>query len=150
MEGRSAPIADRATRPARRHTDRSAQRTSAAPGVAVRGLVNLVYGAALLFGGLTPNPPSTGLNLSDGTLHGAAYLIQTLLLLWLTRAVLARVPALVTAAVSATSYGAVIEVCQLLQPARSFESSDLAANLAGVAAACVVAILADAAARRRR
>jgi VanZ family protein len=117
--------------------------------VIFRGTANLVYAAVLLLGGLTPNPPAISQIVSDTTLHGAAYLLQTLLLFWLARTFLSTMPALASAAVCAAAYSTLVELCQLVQPARSFEIRDLAANFAGVVIACAVVLIAGAAARRR-
>jgi len=111
--------------------------------------VNLVYAVVLLLGGVAPNPPAISRTVSDSALHGAAYLIQTLLLFWLARAVLSTMPALASAALCAVAYSTVVELCQLLQPTRSFESRDLAANVAGVAVACAMVLITGAATRRR-
>jgi VanZ family protein len=117
--------------------------------VIFRGTANLVYAVVLLLGGVAPNPPAISQIVSDTTLHGVAYLIQTLLLFWLARASLATVPALASAALCAAAYSTVVELCQLLQPARSFEVRDLAANFVGVVIACAVVLIAGAATRRR-
>lgn len=117
--------------------------------VKLRGAVNLVYAAVLLLGGVAPNPPAISQTVSDTTLHGAAYLVQTLLLFWLARAVLSTMPALASAALCAAAYSTLVEFCQLLQPARSFEGRDLAANVTGVAVACAMVLIASAATRRR-
>lgn len=107
-----------------------------------------MYAAILLLGGLAPNLPEISRAVSDTTLHGVAYLIQTLLLFWLARVFLGTMPALVSAALGAAAYSTLVELCQLLQPARSFEGHDLAANFAGVVVACAVALIAIAAMRR--
>lgn len=117
--------------------------------VIFRGTANLVYAVVLLLGGVAPNPPAISQTVSDTTLHGAAYLVQTLLLFWLARAFLATMPALASAALCAAAYSTLVELCQLLQPARSFEVRDLAANFAGVAVVCAVVLIAGAATRQR-
>lgn len=148
MDNRTAPIADRAAGPVPARTITEARRGAAAA-IVLRGTANLAYAAILLFGGLTSSPLGISRALSDTTQHGLAYLMQTLLLYWLARAFLAPAPALASAAFGAASYGALVEFCQLLQPARSFEVRDLGANLAGVAVASAVVLIAGATARRR-
>ena len=148
LDTRTAPVAEGPAGPVPGPAN-TVVRGGAAVAVKIRGVVNLVYAGFLLLGGVAPNPPAISQTVSDSTLHGAAYLIQTLLLFWLARAVLSTKPALASAALCAAAYSTLVELCQLLQPARSFEGRDLAANVAGVAVACAMVLIAGAATRRR-
>jgi len=114
--------------------------------VAVLLLVNLLYAALLVAGGLVPDLPANTGQIPDVILHGTAYGLQTLLLFCLLYPVMKSPRAILVAAVCATIFGAIVETSQLMQPNRSVEFKDVIANATG---ACLSA-LAVAIIRRKR
>ena len=115
--------------------------------------MNALYATALVALALSPSLPSAAHDLvavPDWAAHGLAYGIQASLLFW------ARLPssdplrAAVTGIVGASAFGAVTECLQLVQPARTVEARDLAANTVGAVLVCgAVATITSLVARRR-
>ena len=104
-------------------------------------VANVLWAASLLVLGLLPDIPGGEAALPDHTAHALAYGIQSGLVFLLVLAGLGRKSAAVFAAVSAVCYGAVIEMLQLLQPARSPEIGDIVANAVGAGMAAAIAYL---------
>ena len=105
-------------------------------------LVNVTYAAAFTAGGMAPHVPGLGTVVPDTAAHAVGAGVQVLVLFWLTSELMALPMALTVAGGGAFLFGAMIEVLQLLQPARQSQLSDVAANGAGAfAATLVVAVL---------
>jgi VanZ family protein len=102
-------------------------------------IANLLYAVALLCLGILPDLPSAGI--SDHTAHALAYGIQAGLLSAFFLSSRSRVVSALLAAVITIVWGAVIEALQLVQSARSFEFSDLAANAAGAVVAISIVLV---------
>jgi VanZ family protein len=110
-------------------------------GVRLWIVVNGLYAVSLMVLALVPQPTGVGLPVSDIAVHGTLFGCQALLMY----AVLARLwaprKAVFGAWLGAATYGLVIELLQLLQPARVVELKDVLANCFGAAAACIGIVL---------
>lgn len=107
--------------------------------VAFAALANLGYAVALATVSLMADPPLARVfGRSDWLAHGFAYGLQTLVLCELFRRLFPPVPAIAASAACAFGFGTVVESLQVLQPARTFEVRDLAANAVGAAITCVL------------
>jgi VanZ family protein len=109
----------------------SARRSS---GSVWRWLANAAYAAILVVLALLPSiPPVAGrvIEIPDWAAHGTAYGVQAALLIWAWLPSIGTLRSAVAGIVGASSFGAVTETLQLLQPARSVEARDLAANAIG-------------------
>lgn len=96
-------------------------------------LVNIVYAVALAGVSMMSEPPYVPvLSRTDWLAHGLAYFVQSLLLFLLFREMLPRWSAIAAAAGTAMLFGVVMEVVQLLMPARFFELDDVLANTVGI------------------
>jgi VanZ family protein len=102
-------------------------------------VVNLVYAVVLLGLGILPALPGVGV--SDHTAHALAYGIQAGLLYLFLLPSLSRGRAALVAASGAIVYSSLIEGLQFLQPSRTFEIIDLAANVAGAVLTVLIAYL---------
>ena len=102
-------------------------------------VANLACAVVLLVLGLLPEMPAVALNVSDHTAHALAYAVQAGLLFALFLPSIGRGMAALLAAAVAVLYGGFVEVLQLLQPARTTEIVDLAANVAGAGMAATIA-----------
>jgi VanZ family protein len=100
-------------------------------------VANLLYAVVLLSLGVLPSLPSAGV--SDHTAHAAAYGIQAGLLYLLLFSFLSRGRAAILAATCAIVWGGIVEALQIVQPTRSFEILDLAANAAGAVVTIAIA-----------
>jgi hypothetical protein len=107
-----------------------------------RLLVNVVYAAVFTVFGMSPEVPGLGTVVPDGAAHAVGVGFQVLLLYWLARELLPSPMALAVSGAGAFLFGAMIELLQLLQPARQTQLSDIAANGVGaLAAVFVIAVL---------
>lgn len=113
------------------------------PRRSVRVVVNLVYAAVLVVLATVPEFPAGVPSVSDTWAHASAYGLQAVLIYWALVATTSRMWAATGAFVGATAFGIATEALQLLQPARSVDPRDVAANMVGAALACVVAIAVD-------
>lgn len=113
------------------------------PRRSVRIVVNLVYAAALVVLATVPGFPAGVPSVPDTWAHAGAYGLQAVLIYWALVAMASRWWAAAGAFFGATAFGIATEALQLLQPARSVDPRDVAANMAGAALACVVAIAVD-------
>lgn len=113
------------------------------PGRARRAVIaaNLAYAAVLLVLGVVPDVPEIAKEIPDYTSHALAYGVHGALLFALFLPLTGRGTAAVLAAAGATLYGGFVEALQLLQPARSVEILDIAANALGAGAAAAIAFL---------
>jgi len=100
-------------------------------------MFNLAYAAGLLALGLTPEIPIVGAALPDVLIHGMASGAQVLILFWLLRTVVSPTIAVIFSGLGAFLFGAIVEVLQIFQPARYFQSSDLAATAIGSVLVCM-------------
>lgn len=99
-----------------------------------QGLViaaNLTYAAILLLIGVSSEVPEVARGISDLTAHALASAIHAALIFVLIRELTGAWTAAILAAIGATVYGGLIEMLQLMQPTRTFETADLAANAIG-------------------
>jgi VanZ family protein len=99
-------------------------------------IANLLYAVFLLSLGILPDLPAA--RVSDHTAHGLAYGFQAALLYAFLLSLQSRGRAALLAIACTLVWGSLIEGLQLVQPARTFEFLDLAAN--GVGAAVTVSI----------
>jgi VanZ family protein len=106
----------------------------------IRGVCNLACAVLLVISALAPRPPVAvaAIEVSDLLMHGVAYGVQALLMLWLLAALTEPARAMAGAWLVATLLGLATELLQMLQPARSAEVRDLVAD--GVGAAVAVAL----------
>lgn len=102
-------------------------------------MANLLYAVVLLALGLLPDLPAA--RVSDHTAHALAYGIQAGFLYLFLLPSRSSASAAVLAAAGAVGYGSLIEALQLVQPARTFEIVDLAANAAGAGLTVSIAYL---------
>ncbi len=109
-------------------------------------LINILYASLLVVGGLVSVPSGSAGDIPDWVLHGSAYGLQAGLLSWLFASTMRPRRAVFAGVVCATLFGAIVEVLQLLQPARSAEPEDLLANAAG---ACIIGAVIAMAVRSR-
>lgn len=100
-------------------------------------MINLIYALTLLLLGMSSDVPDLARGVSDHVAHALASGIQAALLFMLFRPSTGFQRAVLLAAGCASLYGGIIETLQLLQPARTVEMVDLAANTIG---ACLVAL----------
>ena len=104
-------------------------------------VANLVYAAVLLILGLVPDVPMLATGISDHAAHALAYAVQAGLLFALFLPLAGRGPAALLAGAGAVIYGGVVETLQLLQPSRTAEIFDLAANAIGAGLTASIAFL---------
>jgi len=104
-------------------------------------LVNILYAALLVAGGLLPDLPGGGGGIPDVVLHGSAYGLQAALLSWVLASRMRPLRAIITAVLCATLFGAMVETLQVLQPARSVELKDVLANAVGACLGGITAAL---------
>jgi VanZ family protein len=104
-------------------------------------VANVLWAACLVVLGLMPDVPREAAAVPDDTAHALAYGIQSGLVYLLALPTAGRKLAAVFAAVGAASYGALVEILQMLQPSRSPEVADLVANAAGAGLAAAAAYL---------
>jgi VanZ family protein len=100
-------------------------------------MINLIYALALVLLGMSSDVPDLARGVSDYVAHALASGIHVALLFMLLRPPIGFQRAVLLAAGCASLYGGIIETLQLLQPARTVETADLAANTIG---ACLVAL----------
>jgi VanZ family protein len=96
-------------------------------------LINILYAILLVVGALVPTPEAAG-GVPDYVLHGSAYGLQAALLSWFFASTMRLRRAIFAGVVCATLFGTMVEILQLLQPARQVEVKDLLANAVG---ACI-------------
>lgn len=115
--------------------------------------MNGLYATALVVLAVSPSLPAAVPDLvvvPDWAAHGLAYGVQASLIFWALLPVAGRLRAAATGIVGASVFGAVTECLQLLQPARTVEVRDLAANTVGAVLVCgTVATVSSLVARRR-
>jgi VanZ family protein len=102
---------------------------------------NVVYAFILLTLGLISDVPTVVSGVPDLVAHAAAYAVQAVLLFILLVPSLGRWKAALLSAVGAVVFGGLVEALQLIQPARSVELRDLAANTVGAAMAASILYL---------
>jgi len=109
------------------------------PGKTLRWTVNLGYAVSLAIMAVVPSTSGISqLSIPDWCAHAAAYGLQAALLFWACRLSFTRGSAMVYGFVGASAFGMATEALQLLQPERSVELKDLAANSAGALLICGV------------
>jgi len=115
---------------------------SAFPGLAWRWAINLAYGGVLIVLAVMPSDTVAGAWVPpDWAAHAAAYGMQTALLSWALRPSFGARRAVAAGMAGAVLFGLATESLQLLQPSRSVELRDVAANAAGAAAVwCVLTV----------
>jgi len=106
-----------------------------------RLVLNLAYAAILLVLGLIPRVPGLGTAVPDALAHATAAGTQALMLFWLLVTASSPPVAVISSGFAAFVFGGVIEVLQLLQPARYFQAADLAANAVGATLVCIMIAL---------
>lgn len=92
---------------------------------------NLAYAALLLVLGVLPGVPAFAPGVSDSTAHGIAYAGFAALLFAFFLPLVGRGRAAVFSVLGSIAYGGLVEALQTLQPARSVEIGDIAANSVG-------------------
>lgn len=103
------------------------------------GVANLLYAVVLLSLGALPNIRVEGV--PDHIAHAMAYGVQAGLLYLFLMRMLRPMTAALLAATGTMFYGGLIEALQLIQPSRTFEILDLAANAVGAVAAASIAFI---------
>ncbi len=100
---------------------------------------NWLYAIALVVLGVVPEIPVVARGIPDHAAHALAAAIQAGLLFTLLLPRVGRGKAALLAAIGAAAYGGLVEGLQLLQPARTVELRDLAANAFGGSVAASLA-----------
>lgn len=107
------------------------------PGPASRWAVNLGYAILLIIMATVPSTSRIAkFSMPDWFAHAFAYGIQSALLFWACLPSLRRCRALGVGVLGAFTFGMVTEALQLLQPARTLELKDIAANGVGALLVC--------------
>lgn len=109
--------------------------------------LTLLYSSILIVLAVIPRLDNGGVEVSDIVLHGVAYGGSGLLFGWLLRFGRPNRAIWWRAVLLAWSLGLVTELLQLLAPTRSFQFSDLIADLIGSMAGALVAVVAFGAGR---
>jgi VanZ family protein len=105
-----------------------------------RWVANGGYAILLMIMAILPSSTLTavGSSVPDWLAHGVAYGIQMALVYWAALPSLGHGRSLVVGVVAAGAFGLVTEGLQFLQPARTVELKDLAANAVGALIFCGV------------
>lgn len=137
-DNRAAPaISDEDGRPGDFGGQASDTATHPRPGARFRWSTNLGYATLLVILALLPSTSSiVSLSPPDRLAHAMAYGVQAALLFWACLPTQRRNRALLVGVVGATTFGMLTEALQLIQPSRSVELADVAANSVGAILAC--------------
>lgn len=108
------------------------------PSILFRWAANAGYAILLVIMAVLPSSTLTAVasSVPDWLGHGVAYGIQMVLVYWATLPSLGHGRSLVVGVIAAGSFGLVTEGLQFLQPARTVELKDLAANAVGALIFC--------------
>lgn len=110
------------------------------PNIVFRWAANAGYAILLVIMAVLPSSTLTavGSSVPDWLGHGVAYGIQMALVYWAARPSLGHGRSLAVGVIAAGVFGLMTEGLQILQPARTVELKDLAANAVGALIFCGV------------